>query len=84
MFSIIISALHVSGGPSAHYQEPIELYVQPPVLSCFPTVYRWCGCVGIPTQPHEPLLSLRVSVAYNGVKPIERGKAQHLQIELHV
>jgi hypothetical protein len=27
MFFIIINALHVSGGPSAHYQEPIKQYV---------------------------------------------------------
>jgi len=41
MFFIIISALHVSGGFSAHHQELIKLYVQPWVLSCFPAVYRW-------------------------------------------
>ena len=29
MFFIIINALHVSGGPSAHHQELIKLYVQP-------------------------------------------------------
>ena len=29
MFFIIISALHVSGGFSAHHQELVELYVQP-------------------------------------------------------
>jgi len=29
MFFIIISALHVSGGISAHHQELIKLYVQP-------------------------------------------------------
>jgi hypothetical protein len=40
MFFIIISALHVSGGFSAHHQELIKLYVQPWVLSCFPAVYR--------------------------------------------
>ena len=44
MFFIIISALHVSGGFSAH-QELINLYGQPWVLSCFPAVYRWCGWV---------------------------------------
>ena len=33
MFFIIISALHVSGGISAHHQELIKLYVQPWVLS---------------------------------------------------
>jgi hypothetical protein len=31
-FFIIISALHVSGGFSAHHQELIKLYVQPWVL----------------------------------------------------
>ena len=46
MFFIIISALNVSGGFSAHHQELIELHVQPWVLSCFPAVYRWCGWVG--------------------------------------
>jgi hypothetical protein len=35
MFFIIISALHVSGGFSAHHQELIKLYVQPWVLSCW-------------------------------------------------
>ena len=43
IFFIIIDALHVSGGPSAHHQEPIRLYVQPWVLLCFPAVYRRCG-----------------------------------------
>jgi len=51
-FFIIISALHVSGSFSAHHQEFIKLYVQPWVLSCFPAVYRWCGCVG--TNPTTP------------------------------
>jgi hypothetical protein len=46
MFFIIISALRVSGGFSAHNQELIKLYVQPSVLSCFPAVYSWRGCVG--------------------------------------
>jgi len=46
MFFIIISALHVLGGISAHHQELIKLYVQPWVLSCFRAVYRWCGWVG--------------------------------------
>jgi hypothetical protein len=45
VFFIIISALHVSGGFSAHHQELIKLYVQHWVLSCFPAVYRWCGWV---------------------------------------
>ena len=45
MLFIFISPLHVSGGFSAHHQELIKLYVQPWVLSCFPAVYRWCGCV---------------------------------------
>ena len=39
-FIIIISALHISGGFSAHHQELIKLYVQPWVLSCFLAVYR--------------------------------------------
>jgi len=46
MSFIIISPLRVSGGFSAHHQEPIKLCVQPWVLSCFPAVYRWCGWVG--------------------------------------
>ena len=46
MFFITISALHVSGGISAHHQELIKLYMQPWVLSCLPAVYRWCGWVG--------------------------------------
>jgi len=45
MFFIIINAVHVLGGPSAHHQEPIKLYVQPWVLSWFPALYRWCGWV---------------------------------------
>ena len=45
MFFIIISALHVSGGLSAHHQELIKLYMQPWVLSYFPAVYRSCGWV---------------------------------------
>jgi len=54
VFFIIISALHVSDGFSAHHQELIKLYVQPWVLSCFPAVYRWCGWVGtVPTQSHQ-------------------------------
>jgi hypothetical protein len=35
MFFIIISALRVSGGFSAHHQELTKQYVQPWVLSCF-------------------------------------------------
>ena len=46
MFLNIISALHVSGGFSAHHQKLIKLPVQPWVLSRFPPVYRWCGWVG--------------------------------------
>ena len=36
MFFIIINALHVSGGPSAHHQEPIKLCAAPGIvmLSC--------------------------------------------------
>jgi hypothetical protein len=33
MFFIIVSALYVSGGFSAHHQELTKLYVQPWVLS---------------------------------------------------
>ena len=51
MLFIIISALHVSGGFSAHHQELIKLYVQPWVLSCFPVVYRWCGWGSNSTTP---------------------------------
>jgi hypothetical protein len=40
IFFIFISAVHVSGGFSAHHQELIKLYVQPWVFSCFPAVYR--------------------------------------------
>jgi len=48
MFFIIISAVHVWGGFSAHHQELIKLYVQPWVLSCFPAVYRCtAGVVGV-------------------------------------
>jgi hypothetical protein len=39
-FFIIISAVHVSGGFSAHIQELIKLYVQPQILSSFPAFYR--------------------------------------------
>jgi hypothetical protein len=46
MFFIIISAVHVSGGFSAHHQELIKLYMQPWVLSCLRAVYRWCGWGG--------------------------------------
>jgi len=45
LFFIIISAVHVSGGFSAHHQEIIKLYVQPWVLSCFPAV--------VTTHPHQ-------------------------------
>jgi len=40
MFFTTISALHVSGGFSDHYQEPSKLNLQPWVLSRFPAVYR--------------------------------------------
>ena len=49
MFFIINSAPHVSDGFSAYHQELIKLYLQPWVLSCFPAVYRLCGCVGTGT-----------------------------------
>jgi hypothetical protein len=57
MFFVIISALHVSGGISAHNQKLIKLYVQPLVLSCFPYVYRWCGWVG--SNPSTPAVNSR-------------------------
>jgi hypothetical protein len=38
MFFIIISALHVWGGISAHHQELIKLYVQPWLL---PLLLGW-------------------------------------------
>jgi hypothetical protein len=38
MLFIIISAVHVSGGFSAHHQELIKLYVQPWVLPRLPGV----------------------------------------------
>jgi len=52
-FIIIISALHVSGGFSAHHQELIKLYVQPWVLACFPAVCRWCVWVGTQFKPNH-------------------------------
>jgi hypothetical protein len=55
MFFIIIDAVHVSGGFSAHHQELIKLYVQPWVLSCFPAIYRWCGWSSTPTTPLFPV-----------------------------
>jgi len=51
LFFIIISAVHVSGGFSAHHQELIKLYVQPWALSFYPTVYRYCGWGGTGTVP---------------------------------
>jgi hypothetical protein len=44
-FSLLLSALYMFRVGFAHHQELIKLYVQPWVLSCFPAVYRWCGCV---------------------------------------
>ena len=51
MYFIIISAVHVSGCFSAHNQDLIKPYVQPCLLSCFPTFYRWCGWLG--THPRQ-------------------------------
>jgi hypothetical protein len=46
VFCIIISALHVSGGISAHHQELTKLYVQSWVLPCcLPLVWM--------THPHQ-------------------------------
>jgi len=42
MFFIIISAVHVSSGVFRLSSGAYET-----VLSCFPSVYRWCGWVGI-------------------------------------
>jgi hypothetical protein len=54
MVFIIISALHVSGGFSAHHPELIKVYVQPRVLSRLPAFYHWCGWVGAgANQPHQ-------------------------------
>jgi hypothetical protein len=61
MFFIIISALHVSGGISAHHQELIKLHVQPWALSCFSAVYRWCGCVA--TNPSTQQESMTIPKA---------------------
>jgi hypothetical protein len=64
MFFIIISAVHVAGGFSAHHQGLIKLYVQPWVLSCFPAFYRWCGWV-VPNLREETItfvMSVRLSV----------------------
>jgi len=65
MFFIIINALHVSGGPSAHHQEPKKLYVQPWILSYFPDVYRWCGWVG--PNPSTPAVHRRKAWQYPGL-----------------
>jgi hypothetical protein len=46
MFFIIISALRVSGGFSAHHQELIKLHVKPWVVPRFSGGFRWCGWVG--------------------------------------
>jgi hypothetical protein len=57
MFFIIISALHVSGGISAHHQELIKLYVQPWVLSFQPihTSGRQQESMTIPKVAHTVL-----------------------------
>jgi len=68
MFFFIINALHTSGGPSAHHQEPIKLYVQPRVLSCFPAVYRWCGWVRtMGSNPSTPAVDSRKAWQYPGL-----------------
>ena len=55
VFFIIISAVRVSGGFSAHHQETIKLCVQPWVLSCLSAVYHWCGWVGtVPSNSSNP------------------------------
>jgi hypothetical protein len=55
--AVIISAVHVSGGFSAHHKELIKLYVQPWVLSCFPVVHRWFGWVV--TEQFQPIQHLQ-------------------------
>jgi hypothetical protein len=55
MFFIIISTLHVSGSFSAHHQELIKLYVQPWVLSCFPTSGRQQESLTMPKVAHRVL-----------------------------
>jgi hypothetical protein len=55
MFFIIISALHVSGGISAHHQELIKLYVQPWVLFQFQPIHtsgRQQESITIPKAAH--------------------------------
>ena len=51
MFFIIISALHVSGGFSAHHQELIKTVCAALGIVMFPAVYRWCGWVGTMATP---------------------------------
>jgi hypothetical protein len=55
MFFIIISALHASGGFSAHYQELIKLSVQPWLLSRFLLSIAGVDELEpmVPTHPHQ-------------------------------
>jgi hypothetical protein len=81
MIFIIISALHVWGGFSAHHQELIKLYVQPWVLSCFPAVYRWCGWVGtVQRQPTYTMFFIIISALH-----VSGGfSAHHQEPRLHI
>jgi len=54
MFLIIINVLHVSGGPSAHHQEPIKLY-------------GWCGWLGTSSKPSTPAVDSRRAWQYPGL-----------------
>ena len=54
VFFILISALHVSVGFSAHHQELIKLYVQPRYCHAF--LLSTAGVDGlelVPTRPHQ-------------------------------
>ena len=63
MFFIIISALHVSGGFSAHHQELIKLYAQPWVLSCFPAQPCVLSCFPA-VYPNTPAVGSRKASQY--------------------
>jgi hypothetical protein len=54
MFFIIISALHVSGGFSAHHQELLKLCATLGIvmLSCC-LLLVWMGWNSIPSHPHQ-------------------------------
>jgi len=68
MFFIVINTLHVSGGPSAHHQEPIKLYVRPWVLSCFPA-----GVDGL-FQPRESITIKNIIIVASRLHKIHNNK----------